>query len=331
MRDLSVLALAILLGATEARGNDDFATQAETSTSSVSPVPAASSAPGPLFASPTTLDRIGRIVAPVTINGLGPFRFIVDTGANSSVLTTRLMQTLGLTPSPDQVITLRGVTGAVVVPAVVVDSFQTGDLTQRALRLPVVDNVMGAADGILGMRGFDGKRITVDFVRDRIEIADSPGTRAPRQFITLPARLHFERLLLVDARVGGVRTKAIIDTGAERTLGNVVLRDTLLRKRGIDPASATQVIGLNLVEEAAHAIRTPTIVMGDANIANIHVVYGDIDVFKLWQLEDQPAMLVGMDVLGTLRTLMVDYERREVMMLTQRRFATPSSRIDTTR
>ena len=42
-------------------------------------------------------------------------------------------------------------------------------------------------------------------------------------------------------------------------------------------------------------------------------------------------MLIGMDVLGTLRTLMVDYERREVMMLTQRRFATPSTRIDTTR
>ena len=266
MRQLSVLALIILLGATAARATDDSATQAETSTSSVS------SEPEPLFASPTTVDRIGHIVAPVTINGLGPFRFIVDTGANSSVLTTRLMQTLGLTPSPDQVITLRGVTGSFVVPAVVVDSFQTGDLTQRALRVPVVDNVMGAADGILGMKGFDGKRITVDFVKDRIEIADSPGTRAPRQFITLPARLHFERLMLVDARVGGVRTKAIIDTGAERTLGNIVLRDTLLRKRGIDPAAATQVIGLNLVEEAAHALRTPTIVMGDANIANIHVV-----------------------------------------------------------
>ncbi|MFL6618280.1 MAG: hypothetical protein ACJ8MH_06740, partial [Povalibacter sp.] len=36
--------------------------------------------PDHLFAAPTRADRIGRIMAPVTINGRGPFRLIVDTG-----------------------------------------------------------------------------------------------------------------------------------------------------------------------------------------------------------------------------------------------------------
>ena len=40
-----------------------------------------------LFASPTTRDHIGRIVVPVKINGRGPFRFIVDTGASDSTVS----------------------------------------------------------------------------------------------------------------------------------------------------------------------------------------------------------------------------------------------------
>src|SRR5256885_14841188 len=49
-----------------------------------------------LFASPTTVDHIGRVVVPVTINGKGPFRFIVDTGANHSTISPQLVQALKL-------------------------------------------------------------------------------------------------------------------------------------------------------------------------------------------------------------------------------------------
>src|SRR5437868_1700936 len=72
----------------------------------------------PLFAAPTRLDRIGRILAPVKINGQGPFRLIVDTGANQSVLTTRLATRLGLEAQPERSIKLNGVTGSVMTPIV---------------------------------------------------------------------------------------------------------------------------------------------------------------------------------------------------------------------
>ncbi len=50
--------------------------------------------PEPLFATPTRLDRAGRIVAPVYINGLGPFRLVVDTGASHSTVSPELAQKL---------------------------------------------------------------------------------------------------------------------------------------------------------------------------------------------------------------------------------------------
>ena len=42
--------------------------------------------PEPLFAAPTRLDRIGRVMTPVMVNGKGPFRFVIDTGASRSTL-----------------------------------------------------------------------------------------------------------------------------------------------------------------------------------------------------------------------------------------------------
>ncbi|MGH8223690.1 MAG: peptidase A2A, partial [Woeseiaceae bacterium] len=38
-------------------------------------------APEPRFVAPTRRDKIGRIWAPVLINGQGPFRLVLDTGA----------------------------------------------------------------------------------------------------------------------------------------------------------------------------------------------------------------------------------------------------------
>lgn len=76
----------------------------------------------------------------------------------------------------------------------------------------------------------------------------------------------------------------------------------------------TGVIGLTEVEQPGHAIYTRRIALGDLTINDVDVIYGDIHVFELWDLEDQPALLVGMDVLGVLDTLIVDYRLKELQV-----------------
>ena len=271
---------------------------------------------GPLYAASTTLDRIGRIVAPVMIDGQGPFRFIVDTGANRSVLTTRLATRLGLPASVDRSLTLNGVTGSTMVFTVNVTTLRTGDLVQESLTLPLLESVMGGADGILGVHGFAGQRITVNFDKDSITIARSRNQAAPNGYYTVPARLRFGRLMVVDGRVGGIPVKAVIDTGAQRTLGNMALRDALLRKRRFrGEIQATSVIGVSEHEQFADYMATPTIRLGGISITDVAAVYGDIEVFRLWDLDEHPALLIGMDVLGTLSTLVIDYRRKELQIL----------------
>jgi CheY-like chemotaxis protein len=91
-----------------------------------------------LFASPTTRDHIGRVVVPVMVNGRGPFRFIVDTGANRSTISPRLVRELGLKPAAEASIILDGITGTAQVSFVTIDRLQAGDLTIGSTDLPVV-------------------------------------------------------------------------------------------------------------------------------------------------------------------------------------------------
>jgi predicted aspartyl protease len=271
-----------------------------------------------LYAARTRLDRIGRILAPVMINGQGPFRFVLDSGANHSVVTARLAEQLHLIRSPDAATLLNGVTGSELVPTANVARLETGDLVQTDLRVPVLENVMGGADGILGMQGFEGMRITVDFLADRVTIARSHNQRAPWNFYTAHGRLKFGRLLVVDARVGGVSAKAVIDTGAERTLANLALRDALLRHEHFGQGkSPTEVMGVTSALQKGDVMPTPPIKLGEAVITDVAVTYGDIYVFKLWELGKEPALLVGMDVLGVLHKLVLDFRRKELQLLTR--------------
>ncbi len=60
--------------------------------------------------------------------------------------------------------------------------------------------------------------------------------------------------------------------------------------------------------------RTPVISLGEVEVSGVDVTYGDIYVFQLWKLEDKPAMLIGMDVLGLLDRLIIDYRREELQI-----------------
>jgi predicted aspartyl protease len=268
----------------------------------------------PLFASPTRLDRIGRIVAPVMINGQGPFRLVVDTGASHTTLSPELAGRLALVPAADAALMLNGVTGAEEVPAVLIDRLQAGDLlVERSLAPIVRSTIMAGADGILGVAGLTKERISVDFRKDRIAISRSRASDDHADMLRIPAIRVTGGLLMVIARVGGVRVQAIIDTGAERTLGNTSLLNALrIRKRLTESSRVTQVFGTTTEPAVGELQLVPPIVLGTASVSQVHVVFGDFHIFKLWDLENRPTILIGMDVLGTVQQLIIDYRRREV-------------------
>jgi predicted aspartyl protease len=267
-----------------------------------------------LFASPTRLDHIGRIVAPVMIDGRGPFRFIIDTGASGSTISPQLARTLGLVPASNIPMQVHGITGTAEVPSVQIRKLQAGDLVIQDARLPVVwAPLMAGADGILGVAGLKGERISVDFQHNRVVISRSGAAGIPAGYDRVPARLLDGGLLVVSARVGAVRVDAVIDTGSERSIGNNALRDALAwRRRKGEVATMTEVYGATKDVASGQMEIAPTIDFGRVKIANVTLVYGDFHIFQVWGMESRPAIIIGMDVLGTVNALSIDFQRAEL-------------------
>jgi predicted aspartyl protease len=273
-------------------------------------------APEPRYVAPTRRDRIGRIWAPVLIDGHGPFRLVLDTGASTSAVTQRIVDELGL-PVDEDSIKLRGVTGTAIVSSVKVDMLEVGDLLVTGARLPVVADAFGGAEGVLGTEGLHDKRITIEFRKDRITIVRSRGQEAPPGFTTVPFRADRHGGMQVEARVGTVRTTALIDTGAQMSVGNLALREALTRRRKEVGELQEAIIGVTEDIQYASRVRIPTIVAGSLLVSGAHINFADLFIFGHWKLDTRPALLIGMDVLGVLDTLVIDYRRQELQIRTR--------------
>jgi predicted aspartyl protease len=188
-------------------------------------------APEPRYVAPTLRDRIGRIWAPVFIDGQGPLRLVLDTGATSVALTRDAATLLGLPVDRARQVRLRGTTGSTVVPQVEVRQLEIGDFLVENQRVILVDDAFGGADGVLATRLLNDRRIYVEFRRDRIEITRSRNQPAPLGFSTIPVKFASRQVPWVEAWMGPVKVKAIIDTGAQQSIGNLALRVALAAAR----------------------------------------------------------------------------------------------------
>ena len=265
----------------------------------------------PRFVAPTRRDKIGRIWAPVFINGKGPFRLVLDTGASHSAVIAEVATSLGIPLDQSPPVMLRGVTGSAIVPTIRVDSFAVGDLILTPAMLPVISDALGGAEGVLGTEGLNDKRVYIDFRHDLITIAHSRGERVPADFVALPFRRSANGLLIVKARSAGVSVQAIIDTGAQSTIGNWAMRDALVHRHV--HGTPDEIYGVTTDIQPGEAFTGPLLQLGSIDIQGARITYSNVPIFDHWQLTKEPALLIGMDVIGLLDTFIIDYRRRQVL------------------
>jgi hypothetical protein len=176
--------------------------------------------------------------------------------------------------------------------------------------LPVVADVFGGAEGVLGSSGLKDKRIFIDFRRDRIEITHSKRERPGAGFSVVPIKME-RQLLTTFVRIGTVKTKAVIDTGAQQTIGNNALRELLIRRAR--EAKTHDIIGVTLDVVRGESMPTPPVSIGDGLvIKGLHVTFTDMFIFEHWKLTKEPALLIGMDVLGLVDAMVIDYKTHEM-------------------
>jgi len=276
-------------------------------------------APPPGQATVTTdVDRAMRMTVPVTIgaNGgtTGPYQFVVDTGADRTVVSRELADRLGL--SAGQSATLHSMSGVGEVQTVIVPTLGLAGLTTQNINAPALAQTDLGASGLIGIDSLKGRRIVMDFKRKTMTVAP-PGTRErlDPDMIVVTARSRYGQLVLVDASIDGVPITVIIDTGAENTVGNSALRRMLAkrqRKLEFFPTTLTDVTGGTLAADGAAARR---IRIGGVTLDYVVIAFTDAHPFKKFGIENKPAMMLGMDTLRGFQRVSVDFGARKVRFL----------------
>jgi predicted aspartyl protease len=102
-------------------------------------------------------------VVPVTIDGKGPFPFVLDTGASATVVSRSLADKLAL-PKAGGTVSGMGAGGAVGFTISRIRSLAIGDASLQGLEVAVGDvPAIGQADGILGYNFLSRFRFTIDY------------------------------------------------------------------------------------------------------------------------------------------------------------------------
>ena len=272
-------------------------------------------APVLLYSESTRPDDLGRIVVPVTLNGEGPFFFMLDTGATHTVMAHQTLERLGLMADPERQVLLRGLSGVKPIPTVMVRSMQAGSMQFNEVRMPVLDApILEGVDGVIGNDTLGQHRVTADFTADQILIVDTQGAPAAKTHLVVPFTPLSRAPVMVDAIVGGIRARAIIDTGGADTLGNVALLRALRRQvRGnYKMLAPTGITDITDTTQQALLMSVKRLTFGPVEFDNLRVSFGNYSIFDRWGVNDRPTLLIGMDALGLLSGFVIDYQRKEL-------------------
>ena len=256
-------------------------------------------------------DNATRLVAPVSINGLGPFRFMVDTGANRSCISRELAEKLALEAGP--LVSLHTVVAARTRPSVKVDRLQLGTRSQRNVNIPVLPMPGSDVDGVLGVDWLKNRRLVLDFQGKSLEIAAPMHETSSLNRVVVPARRRSGQLTMVDADVGGKSISAMIDSGSELSIGNGALR-RLMPSSAADRSGIQRIQMTSLVGEkfSGDLLYMPFMRLGGLNLGNVPVVFAETHVFALWDLQNKPAIILGMDLLTQFTAVALDFGRSTV-------------------
>jgi gag-polyprotein putative aspartyl protease/Aspartyl protease len=257
----------------------------------------------------TVLDNFQRMTCPVTIQGTGPYGFVADTGANQSVIAAEIATALGLVRADDQ--TLNGVAGAEVTPTVKA-RLQLAERPERDVILSVLPAAAMGGQGMLGLDQLDGARLTLDFKRNRLLL--DAGTTLPGfgpQF-DMPAKRRDGQLFLVDAEVAGIRVSAFLDSGAEATIGNMALYGLAYARYPSVPWKVSPIVSVTGQTIDAQYADLPALRIGDVTLPTWPVAFANLHTFRMWNLIERPAILIGIDVLSRFQSVCLDFRRDEV-------------------
>ena len=260
-------------------------------------------------------DVYQRMTVPVRVSGTGPYRFLVDTGADRTAISRELAAHLGLAAGEDA--ELHSIARQSIVQTATVPSLQLTRKEMKVTDAPLLTTENMGADGILGVDSLRSQRIMFDFEQQTMSIVpsatpdfkDEPGT------IVIEANRRNGRLIVTEATANGHSVVVIIDTGSQISLGNPALRRALMGNKKL---SASEEIVLESVtgdKLTGDYMLVRELEMGPVGLKDLAIVFANAHIFKQLKLQDRPALLLGMNAMHAFKKVSIDFAAKTLRLV----------------
>ncbi len=255
-----------------------------------------------------------RMTVPVRLGGSGPFRFLVDTGADRTAVSSAVVARLGLEMGKDA--SLHTLTGMTSVQTATVPSLQLSRSDLRIVDAPVLDAEKMGADGILGTDSLRSQRVMFDFEKNLMTIVPSEQKVAREEgTIVVTGRLRNGRLIVTNAVADGQIITVVLDTGSQVSLGNEALRMRLGNRGQLRSSGSVELESVTGALLQGEYTFVKTLTVGDVGLSNLAVVFADAHTFKQLGLEKHPALLLGMNALRAFKKVSIDFANKKLRVI----------------
>ena len=252
-----------------------------------------------------------RMTVPVKLSGNGPFRFLVDTGADRTAVSRQIVAALNL-PSAGGV-ELHSVTGVSEVTTAKVGELEFTHPPEHSIEAAVLDRANMGADGIVGVDVLRSQRVQFDFENKIMSIVPSnmPDPSFDEGSIVVRAKRKNGRLIVTDADANGQDLTVVLDTGSQVSIGNRALRRRLLGNSLVDVAKSVELESVTGSKIIGDYMFVRELTIGGISLTNLAVVFTDAHTFKQLGLENKPALLLGMNAIRAFKKVSIDFANRK--------------------
>ncbi|HRX74746.1 MAG TPA: aspartyl protease family protein [Hyphomonas sp.] len=273
----------------------------------------------PAFASerqviPFEFNDQDHMVVQIDLNDGATATGIIDTAATFPMIdghTARMAGVPELGDNPPMVNVL-GLTGAEIYPVVRLDQLAVGNVLKtdlpaalnRRLDVPGAENVLPAS-------AFEGDVIDFDFQNRRVMVYNGRPDRSTSLVPSVQRYDEVDGLLFVDVRINGRKGRALIDTGSNVTYINS--RFAYESGTTANEEKTLALFGATGGDQSLRVASAKVVMIGDYRIAKVDILVTDPPLFDYLGIGEEPAMVLGLDLLSTFR-MQIDRRRGRLLL-----------------
>lgn len=271
---------------------------------------------------PLEIGSDGHIIVQATIDGHGPFRFALDTGASISVIFDATREQSGLELTEEDLVVIQGMVSAGAFPMTTIAELKIGSeswINARVASLPADNVASDQIDGILGIDFLRRYAVGVS-ARDQVVRLYRPqlvSERSYRGWTSIPMQQvqigkGDATAYTIALHISEIEIQAMLDLGTGSNLMNWHTARAI-RVKPKKPGRGAEISGAIETEPVVAELRVDELRIEDIYWPNTTFVISDFPIFEALDLENRLVAIIGPSLFNE-RDFVIDFERQRMLI-----------------